>query len=167
VPRDELFICGSVLSNQVQGFDAAYKLSARGCQENLDAFSVGGIDYVDVGRAEFERTPFHPYATQQRPGFGSRVRQMIMLDYPGPDDESVKGQWKALMEMQKAGKAKTLAVSNFSPKQLDIVASVASSKDAMPTVNQLVRCSLRTSRATPAQPPSAHAKPSQLLASWV
>ena len=48
VSRDELFICGSVLSNQVQGFESAYKLSARGCQENLDAFSVGGIDYVDV-----------------------------------------------------------------------------------------------------------------------
>ena len=109
VPRDELFICGSVLSNQAQGFDAAYKLSARGCKENLEAFAVGGIDYVD----------------------------MIMLDYPGTDDASIKGQWKALEEMHAAGTAKTLAVSNFSPKQLDVVASVATSKATMPTVNQL------------------------------
>ena len=41
-------------------------------------------------------------------------------------------------EMHAAGTTKTLAVSNFSPKQLDVVASVASSKATMPTVNQLV-----------------------------
>ena len=44
MPREDLFICGSVLSNNVQGFDAAYKLSAKGCKENLEAFAVGGID---------------------------------------------------------------------------------------------------------------------------
>ena len=48
IPREDLYICGSVLSNQAQGFDAAKKLSARGCKENLEAFAVGGIDYVDV-----------------------------------------------------------------------------------------------------------------------
>ena len=58
VPREDLFICGSVLSNQAQGFDAARMLSARGCRENLEAFA-SATDYVD----------------------------MIMLDYPGPDDE--------------------------------------------------------------------------------
>lgn len=50
VPREDLFICGSVLSNRVQGYDAAFKLSKRGCEENMQAFSVGGIDYVDVRR---------------------------------------------------------------------------------------------------------------------
>lgn len=48
IPREELFICGSVLSNQAQGFEAAYQLSVRGCKENLEAFAVGGIDYVDM-----------------------------------------------------------------------------------------------------------------------
>ena len=38
----------------------------------MEAFSVGGIDYID----------------------------MIMLDYPGPDDDSLRGQWEALEEMQ-------------------------------------------------------------------
>merc|ERR1712194_206242 len=56
VPRDQLFICGTVLSDQAGGFDAAYKATKEGCDENLEAFKVGGIDYVD----------------------------MIMLDYPGP-----------------------------------------------------------------------------------
>ena len=48
IPREELFICGSVLSNQAQGFEAASQLSVRGCKENLEAFAVGGIDYVDM-----------------------------------------------------------------------------------------------------------------------
>ena len=48
VPREELFICGSVLSNRVQGYDGAFKLSKRGCEENMEAFAKGGIDYVDM-----------------------------------------------------------------------------------------------------------------------
>lgn len=107
VPREELFICGSVLSNQVQGFDAARKLSARECAENLEAFAVGGIDYVD----------------------------MIMLDYPGPDADSIRGQWAALEEMAKQGTTRSLAVSNFSPRQLDVI--LADPKATVPTVNQL------------------------------
>ncbi len=48
VPRSELFICGTVLSNRASGYDAAYKLTKRGCDENLAAFSVGGIDKLDM-----------------------------------------------------------------------------------------------------------------------
>ena len=47
IPREELFICGSVLSNNVQGYEGAKKLSARGCRENLEAFAAA-TDYVDV-----------------------------------------------------------------------------------------------------------------------
>ena len=108
IPREELFICGSVLSNQVQGFGAAKALSAKGCQQNLEAFSLGGIDYVD----------------------------MIMLDYPGPDDDSIRGQWAALEEMALAGTTKSLAVSNFSPKQLDAI--LVDKKATVPACNQLV-----------------------------
>jgi len=104
IAREDLFICGSVLSNRVQGFDGAYKLSQRGCKENMEAFAVGGLDYID----------------------------MIMLDYPGPDDDSIRGQWKALEDMAKAGLTRSLAVSNFSPRQLD-----ALSGSTTPSVNQL------------------------------
>lgn len=48
IPRDELFICGSVLSNRAQGYEAAKKKSARGCEENMEAFSAGNIDYLDM-----------------------------------------------------------------------------------------------------------------------
>ena len=106
VPREELFICGSVLSNQAQGFDAARKLSARGCRENLEAFA-SATDYVD----------------------------MIMLDYPGPDDDSIRGQWAALEEMAAQKTTRSLAVSNFSPRQLDVI--LADKSATVPTVNQL------------------------------
>ena len=43
VPREDLFICGSVLSNRVSGREAARDLSAKGCRENMEAFNVGAI----------------------------------------------------------------------------------------------------------------------------
>lgn len=87
IPREELYICGTVLSNRVNGEDAAYKKTAQGCSENMQAFSAGKIDKLD----------------------------MIMLDYPGPNDESIRGQWKAFEEMKSQKLVDDLAVSNFSP----------------------------------------------------
>ena len=55
IDREELYICGTVLSNRSQGQDKAYKKTLKGCQENMEAMSLGGIDYLD----------------------------QIMLDYPG------------------------------------------------------------------------------------
>lgn len=107
VPREEMFICGSVLSNSASGFESAYQATKRGCRENLEAFAVGGIDYVD----------------------------MIMLDYPGGDCESIRGQWRAFEEMYKAGKTRSLAVSNFSPEQLDCI--LQGGTTVAPVVNQL------------------------------
>ena len=139
VPRDELFICGSVLSNQAQGFKPAKQLSARGCEQNLEAFAVGGIDYLDMisntcsgivpipAPSPLEHVP--PHWTV---GFGSR---RIVLDYPGPDAESIRGQWAALEEMREAGTTRTLAVSNFSPPQLDVILS--DKRATAPAVNQL------------------------------
>ena len=58
---------------------------------------------------------------------------MIMLDYPGPDAESIQGQWRGLENMRKEGGVTSLAVSNFSPRQLDVVLKSPGGK---PTVNQ-------------------------------
>merc|ERR1711865_1355025 len=85
---------------------AAKKDTTVGWQRNMDAFSVGGIDYLD----------------------------MIMLDYPGRDCDSIRGQWSSFEDMAKQGLSKTLAVSNFSPAQLDCVLESCTVK---PTVNQL------------------------------
>jgi len=108
VPREQLYICGTVLSNRVSGEDAAYKKTKQGCLENMDAMSVGAIDHLD----------------------------MIMLDYPGPNDDSVRGQWRAFEEMKLMDKTvDDLAVSNFSAEQLDAILS--NERSIRPTVNQL------------------------------
>ncbi|CAK9032266.1 9 [Durusdinium trenchii] len=107
VPRDEVFVCGSVVSNRARGFKPAYLATKRGISQNLAAFQQGGLTYVD----------------------------MMMLDYPGPDCESIKGQWEAFEEMLASGKTKSLAVSNFSPEQLDCILSNQTA--TKPAVNQL------------------------------
>lgn len=108
IPRDELYICGTVLSNRVDGDQAAYKKTKQGCLENMSAMAAGNIDKLD----------------------------MIMLDYPGPNDESIRGQWQAFEEMHSIDKTvDDLAVSNFSPNQLD---AILVNRDATkPTINQL------------------------------
>lgn len=61
---------------------------------------------------------------------------MIMLDYPGPNDESIRGQWRAFEEMKSSDSTvDDLAVSNFSPKQLDAILTHTGA--TKPTVNQL------------------------------
>jgi len=82
-------------------------LSQKQCDENMKAFAEGNIDYID----------------------------MIMLDYPGRDCDSIKGQWKAFEEMLAAKQTKSLAVSNFNSAQLDCL--LADKTATVPTVNQL------------------------------
>jgi diketogulonate reductase-like aldo/keto reductase len=91
IPREELFICGSVVSNRASGFEDAKKQTTKGWKRNMECFAAGNIDYLD----------------------------QIMLDYPGPDCSSIQGQWASFEEMHKLGLTKTLSVSNFSPAQLD------------------------------------------------
>jgi diketogulonate reductase-like aldo/keto reductase len=60
---------------------------------------------------------------------------MIMLDYPASDCPSIVGQWLAFEGMLKAGKTKSIAVSNFSPQQLDCI--VSNKSMTVPAVNQM------------------------------
>lgn len=106
--RKDLYICGSVVSNRVSGFEEAKKLTTRGWKENLNAFSAGDISYLD----------------------------QIMLDYPGPDAASIQGQWRSFEEMKKQGYTKSLSVSNFSPTQLDYILKDPKAIEK-PVVNQL------------------------------
>lgn len=107
IDRGELYICGSVVSNRVDGFDAAKKLTTQGWLQNMDKFSNGDIDYLD----------------------------QIMLDYPGPSSDAIRGQWESFEEMHSKKLVKSLSVSNFSPVQLDYVINAA--RVAAPVVNQL------------------------------
>ncbi len=115
IPRDELYICGTVLSNRAQSYDDAYKLTTKGCMENLNVMnnnSGGKIEYLD----------------------------MIMLDYPCKTDDGVKGQWDSFVDFMNNQHVAHLAVSNFSPRQLDICLNRGPEKGTesiIPTVNQL------------------------------
>ena len=110
VPREELFIVGSVVSNRVTGFDNAKRSTTTGWNQNLEAFAVGHIDYLD----------------------------QIMLDYPGPDNESIRGQWASFMDMMAQKYTRTLAVSNFSLLQLPSIVSDDPTRQRFnPVVNQL------------------------------
>jgi len=108
IPRDDLYICGTVLSNRAQGERKAYAQTLKGCEENMLAMNTGGIDYLD----------------------------MIMLDYPGPDAESIVGQWGAFQDFQRDGLVTDLAVSNFNNKQLDTI-QLDKNTCSLPVVNQL------------------------------
>jgi len=54
-----------------------------------------------------------------------------------PDGESIRGQWRAMEEMKIEGLVNSLAVSNFSPRQLDELYIENSSVSTKPVVNQL------------------------------
>merc|ERR1711920_402781 len=53
---------------------------------------------------------------------------------PGADDEAIMGQWAALEEFKASGRARSIAVSNFLPRQLDVVLDM---KGTVPALNQL------------------------------
>jgi len=108
IPREELYICGSVVSNRASGFEAAYKATTKGWEANMKAFSAGGIDYLD----------------------------QIMLDYPAKDASSILGQWRSFEAMHEQGLTKSLSVSNFSPEQIDCILDDEEST-VYPCVNQL------------------------------
>jgi diketogulonate reductase-like aldo/keto reductase len=111
IPRDELYICGSVLSNRARDYKDAYAKTQKGCLENLnvmDKNSNGKIDYLD----------------------------MIMLDYPCLDDEGIRGQWDSFAAFLEEKHVVHLAVSNFSPSQLDVCIERGGGV-VVPTVNQL------------------------------
>lgn len=112
IPISELYICGTVLSNRAVGYKAAYSKTFKGCEENLsimNQYSNGKIETLD----------------------------MIMLDYPCTDDESIRGQWDAFQSFQKMNHVNDLAVSNFNARQLDCILLKNDSLCSRPTVNQL------------------------------
>ncbi|KAH8060563.1 oxidoreductase [Aureococcus anophagefferens] len=109
IPRSDLYVCGSVLSNRARGFDAAYAASKRGCDENLAALDVGPLDNIML---DYPGAP---------PACG--------------DADSIAGQWRALEAMKKDKAVRSLSLSNFSPGQLDYV--LALDGVVKPTVNQL------------------------------
>jgi diketogulonate reductase-like aldo/keto reductase len=110
ISLSEIYICGTVLSNRAQGYKAAYAKTIKGCEENMNVMSqYGNIDKLD----------------------------MIMLDYPAGDEESIKGQWDAFQDFQRQNLVNDLAVSNFNARQLDSILVNNNNLCSKPLVNQL------------------------------
>jgi diketogulonate reductase-like aldo/keto reductase len=136
IPRSELYICGSVVSNRVSGFDAAYKETTKGWKKNMEAFAAGNIEYLDQIMLDYpgvySALCFRVLLFIRANTFN---RSCFLCCFVGPDCNSIQGQWKSFEDMYQQGLTKSLSVSNFSPPQLDCV--LQNSKVAKPVVNQL------------------------------
>lgn len=103
--RSKLFIAGTVNSAGCSNLDDCYTSTMS---ESEQQFQVLGFDTLD----------------------------MLMLDYPAYSGcDAIAGQWKAFEELYAQNRVRTIAVSNFSPDQIECITSNASA--TVPSVNQL------------------------------
>lgn len=105
VPRSDIFICGSV---------------------NTGNGMCSGKDDCKSQTADG--------CKQNLEDIGVEQLDMIMLDYPASDCDSIQGQWEAFEDMLKANQTLSIAVSNFNPDQLDCLLKA---KMTTPAVNQV------------------------------
>ena len=82
VPRDELYIAGTVLSDVAVGERAARLETVRACEDSRQILAAGGVAALD----------------------------MLLLERPGRGCGSISGQWRGLREARSAGWARTLGV---------------------------------------------------------
>ena len=106
VPRNELCILGSVLSDDAVGFRAARTTTKDRTARSLETLASGGVDALD----------------------------MLLLERPGFECESIRGQWRALEDAQASGIAKRLGTCNFDVEQLDCLLAKARTR---PLLNQI------------------------------
>jgi len=105
IARSQIFLAGTVNTQGCSGTDA--------CYQNTKSDAAGQFQTL-----------------------GSDTLDMLMLDYPASTDcDDIKGQWKAFEELYAAKKVRVLAVSNFSPEQLQCI--TANKTATVPAVNQM------------------------------
>jgi len=111
VPRDSLFITGSVLSDAGDSGAEAYSLTERGCRENArNLLEGGGIEQ-----------PF----------------DMLLLEFPARSRAAIRGQWRAMERARTAGLTRQIGCANFALADLDAVLTDGATR-TRPAVNQ--RC---------------------------
>ena len=91
IPRDQIYIAGSVLSDDAVGFRSARATTRQRCDASLDVLASGGVERLD----------------------------MLLLERAGLDCGSVRGQWKALEDVRAFGSINALGVCNFDLEQID------------------------------------------------
>lgn len=96
VPREELYIIGSVLSDDADTFDGAKTLTTRACAASLEDLAAGGVSGLDL----------------------------LLLERPAPAGcSAIQGQWRALESQLDAGVCAGLGTCNFDVDQLDCLVS--------------------------------------------
>jgi len=122
-------------------------LVGQGCQEaqakaialcgvpRNQLFVAGTVDSSGCSDEDDCYTQTFAAAKDQISLLGPDHLDMLMLDYPTSGCDGIKGQWRAFEELLKMGRVDTIAVSNFSPDQLQCIASNKSR--TVPAVNQM------------------------------
>lgn len=122
IPRAEIFLqtkvpgCGNPLENTTRNPLTCYKDTKKNLASDLELL---GLDYVDSVIIHFP--PFPSFA----------VRSCGELS---GSCEMVRSQWKAMEEFYKAGKAKSIGVSNYCPSCFECLAKT----DVFPFTNQVM-----------------------------
>ena len=110
VPRDSLFITGSVLSDAGDSGAEAFSLTERGCRENArNLLEGGGIEQLD----------------------------MLLLEFPARSRAAIRGQWRAMERARAEGLTRQIGCANFAVSDLDTILSDGTTR-TRPAVNQ--RC---------------------------
>jgi len=122
-------IFASVLAGCQTGAGEGIKASGVKREE---LFVCGSVNDGDCSSADDCYTQTKAACAQNLQDLSLDYVDMIMLDYPSSGCDNIKGQWKAFQEMLDAKKTKSIAVSNFSPDQLDCLKGLTT-----PTVNQM------------------------------
>lgn len=93
VPRNEIFIAGSLLSDDAVSFRSAYHATAAALDASLSDLSAGGVETLDL----------------------------LMLERPARTDGAIHGQWDAMQEGRATAGASLLGVCNFDLDDLDLI----------------------------------------------
>jgi len=122
IPRSEIFLqtkvpgCGNPLENTTRNPFTCYKDTKTNLEHDLELL---GLDYVDSVIIHFP--PFPSFVTRK------------CSDMTG-GCEMARGQWKAMEEFYKAGKAKAIGVSNYCPSCFECLAKT----EIFPMLNQVM-----------------------------
>jgi len=122
IPRDEIFLqtkvpgCGNPAENTTRNPLTCYKDTVKNLASDLELL---GLDYVDSVIIHFP--PF--------PSFVARSCGELTGGC-----EMARSQWKAMEEFYKAGKAKSIGVSNYCPSCFECLAKT----DVFPFTNQVM-----------------------------
>jgi diketogulonate reductase-like aldo/keto reductase len=123
----------SVLAGNQAGVGKGIKASTSVARKDL--FICGSVNSGSCSSADDCYTSTKSACADNLNALGLDYVDMIMLDYPSSGCDNIVGQWRAFEEMLASKKTLSIAVSNFSPDQLDCI--VSNKTATVPSLNQM------------------------------